>query len=131
MPSQVKVLVYIIGFLFPTLLLGQAHLFNALSEGNAQNVATHFHGNVELAIPGKEGNYSKAQAQQILLDFFLQQNVKKFELQHKGNSTEHSRYFIGTLFCQKAQFRVYGLFKEIQHIELLQILRFEATQPIR
>ena len=68
----------------------------ALRSGNAAELSKYFDDNVELTLPVKSDNYSKAQAQVIIKDFFTNNDVKGFELKHKGDSPG-GHYCIGTL----------------------------------
>ena len=48
-------------------------VIGALRAGNASEVGKYIDENVELTLPDKSDNYSKAQAIMILKDFFYQQ----------------------------------------------------------
>ena len=49
---------------------GIDEVIGALRSGNSSELAKYFDDNVELTIPDKSDNYSKAQAQLIVKDFF-------------------------------------------------------------
>ena len=104
--------------LFTTLLLGSVLLLSsfktqndidevitALRSGNAAQLANNFDDNVELSLPDKSDNYSKAQAQLIVKDFFSNNGVKGFELKHKGDSPGGGHFCIGTLQTNAGNFR--------------------------
>src|SRR6478672_7654326 len=61
-------------------------VINALRTGDSSDISKYFDDNVELTVPDKSDNYSKAQAQLIIKDFFKNNGVKGFELKHKGDS---------------------------------------------
>jgi hypothetical protein len=102
-------------------------LVEAFGKGNAAVIAQYFHSSIELSVPQKDGAYSKAQAHQILQEFFLHHKARSFELQHQGQSTEHSRYMIGALQTDNGTFRVYALLKVLGGEELIHILRFDRN----
>ena len=69
-----------------TLQNGIDEVVGALRSGNANELAKYFDDNVELTLPDKSDNYSKAQALLIVKDFFGNNDVKGFDLKHKGES---------------------------------------------
>src|ERR1051326_1612265 len=71
-------------------------VIGALRSGNAVELSKYFDDNVEVTLPVKSDSYSKAQAQVILKDFFSNNDVKGFELKHKGDSPG-GHYCIETL----------------------------------
>jgi hypothetical protein len=77
----------------------------AFKAGNATKIAGYFAENVDLSILETENLYSKAQAEQILKNFFLKHKPSEFTIVHKGKSGQ-SEYFIGELSCTDAIFRV-------------------------
>lgn len=99
---------------------------NAITSGNASTLSSYFHSTIDLTVGGSEGTYSKSQAQQILSDFFATNIPSGYEAKHTGNSGDNARYFIGTLFTSRGNFRVYILLKTIGGKELIQTLRFES-----
>ena len=77
----------------------------AFKAGNATKIASYFADNVDLSILESENLYSKAQAEQILKNFFTKHKPSEFTIVHKGKSGQ-SEYFIGELTCTDAIFRV-------------------------
>ncbi|HWC53267.1 MAG TPA: DUF4783 domain-containing protein, partial [Chitinophagaceae bacterium] len=61
-------------------------VIGALRSGNAEELSKYFDDNVELTLPDKSDNYSKAQAVLIMRDFFNNNNVTNFEVKHKGDN---------------------------------------------
>lgn len=96
----------------------------AIKAGNAKELSVMFDNNIEITILDKEQTYSKAQAEQVVKDFFAKNAPKSFELVHKGSSNEGSKYGIGTLITSAKTYRVYFLVKQ-KPSAVIQELRFE------
>ncbi|HEX5003422.1 MAG TPA: DUF4783 domain-containing protein [Bacteroidia bacterium] len=99
---------------------------NAIRSGDAKSVARYFNSTVDLTILDQEEVYSKAQAEQILRDFFSKNAPRSFTLIHKGVSKEGAKYAIGTLLtAQGVEYRTYFFVKQTTAGEQIQELRFE------
>ncbi|MBL0342581.1 MAG: DUF4783 domain-containing protein [Bacteroidetes bacterium] len=99
---------------------------NSIRSGDARAVARFFSTTVDLTILSQEEVYSKAQAEQVLRDFFSKNTPKSFNLIHKGVSKEGAKYAIGNLVtAQGLQFRTYFFVKQTTSGEFIQELRFE------
>lgn len=125
--------------LFTSLLVGSVLLLSsfrlldnidnviaALRAGNATEMAKYFDDTIELTLPDKSDSYSKAQAQLILKDFFANNQVKGFELKHKGNNPNGSQYCIGTLQTNAGNFRTNVLMKVKSGKEVIKEIRFQS-----
>ena len=88
-----------------------AQVTAALLAGNAAEVSKHFSTMVDLTLPGFDDSYSKAQAGQILKDFFSQNPVKGFKVTRQGSSPDGSYFTIGSLETGKKTYRVYFIVK--------------------
>lgn len=126
---------------FTTLLLGLTVLLssfmmqssiddviNALRSGNSGELAKSFDENIELTLPDKSDNYSKAQAQVILKDFFANNGVKGFELKHKGDSPGGGHFCIGTMQTNSGSFRTNVFMKIKNGKEVVKEIRFQAIE---
>jgi hypothetical protein len=100
----------------------------AIQAGNAAEVARHFNAMIDLTLPGYDDTYSKAQASQILKDFFTQNPVKSFKITRQGSSPDGSQYAIGSLETGKKVFRVYFIIKTVGGQNLLQQLQVQENQ---
>lgn len=100
-------------------------IVNAIKTGNASALAANFNSNVEITISGNGNSYSKAQAEQVVKNFFAQHQPKSFSVAHEGTSPEGSKYFIGTLTTSAGTFRVYVYAKAGGGTLSVQELRFE------
>lgn len=83
---------------------GIEDVISALRSGNASTLSKYFDNYVDVSMPEKSNNYSKSQAEIILKDFFSSNEVKGFEVKHKGNN-ENGEYCIGTLETKNGSFR--------------------------
>jgi hypothetical protein len=99
---------------------------DAIRSGDARSVSRYFNTTVDLTILNQEEVYSKAQAEQVLRDFFSRNPPKSFNLIHKGVSKEGAKYAIGNMITQQnVQFRTYFFVKQTNNGEFIQELRFE------
>ncbi len=85
----------------------------ALQAGNAKIVAGYFDVNVEITLPTEEGVYSKAQAEQMVKDFFLKTKPSAFRLMHEGDSGGNAIFGIGELDTEQGDFRTYIYMKRL------------------
>ncbi len=106
---------------------GLDDVVKALQAGNSYEVARYFDDNVELTIPGKSDNYSKAQAQVILKDFFSNSNVRGFELKHKGESPG-GHFCSGTLQTGAGNFRTNVFMKIRNNNEVVREIQFQPLE---
>lgn len=83
---------------------GLDDVINALRSGNATEVGKYVDENVELSLPDKSDNYSKAQAIMILKDFFANNAVTGFETKHTGDNSGN-QFCIGTLHTRSGDYR--------------------------
>jgi hypothetical protein len=102
-------------------------VIGALRSGNATELSKYFDDNVEVTLPVKSDNYSKAQAQMILKDFFANNDVRGFELKHKGDSPG-GHYCIGTLQTKSGNFRAHVFMKTKGNKDLVKELRFQSLE---
>lgn len=104
---------------------GIDEVIGALRAGNSAEVSKYLDDNVELTVPDKSENYSKAQAQLIIKDFFSNNVVKGFELKHKGDSRD-GHYAIGTLQTNSGNFRTNVFTKMKNGREVIREIRFQS-----
>jgi len=89
-----------------------ASVKGAITEGNADRLSTYFSELVELNLQEQKDNYSKAQAQFVLKNFFTKFPPTSFEYIHQGSSKKGIQYAIGKYHYRGGSFRVYMLIKE-------------------
>ena len=68
--------------------------------------------------------YSRSQAEQILLKFFLDHKPLAFKIIFEGGK-ENSRYAIGSLTTKETKYRIYILIKKQDGEPLIHQLRIE------
>ena len=103
------------------------YVIGALRSGNSTELSKYFDDNVELTLPDKSDNYSKAQAQLIVKDFFDNNGVKGFDLKHKGDSPG-GHFCIGTLQTNSGNFRTNVFMKEKSGKEVVKEIRFQSIE---
>jgi len=106
---------------------GIDEVIGALRSGNSTELSRFFDDNIELTLPDKSDNYSKAQAQLIVKDFFSNNGVKGFDLKHKGDAPD-GHYCIGTLQTSSGSFRTHVLMKTKNGKEVVREIRFQAIE---
>lgn len=103
-------------------------VIGAIRSGNASELSKYFDDNVELTLPDKSDNYSKAQAQLIVKDFFTNNKVKGFDLKHKSGDTPGGHFCIGTLQTSAGNFRTNVFMKIKGGKEVVKEIRFQAIE---
>ena len=76
---------------------------SAIRSANAPALAKYFNSSIDLSLPGNEITCSKAQAEQIVRDFFAKNPPKSFKINHQGASKDGSQFFIGTYVSAKGK----------------------------
>ncbi|MGV8091782.1 MAG: DUF4783 domain-containing protein [Mangrovibacterium sp.] len=92
--------------------------------GNANTLSGYFNQNIEMVVLEHDDVYSKAQAQQIVSNFFSQNKAQEFSILHQGGK-EGARYAIGNLRTDNGTFRVYFLLKDAGNKAYIHQLRIE------
>ena len=102
-------------------------VISAMKSGNASELSRYFDDNLEVSLPAKSDNYSKAQAQVIVKDFFANNGVKGFDLKHKGDAPG-GHYCIGTLQTKSGNFRAHVFLKTKSNREVVNQIRFQSIE---
>ncbi|CAN5175819.1 hypothetical protein BH09BAC6_BH09BAC6_35710 [soil metagenome] len=89
-----------------------------IKQGNAHGLAEMFAPNIEIAILTEENVYSKAQAEQVLEKFFIQNKSKTVQILHRVNSSQNYRFGVLILTTDRGTFRVAFTLKDDALIEL-------------
>lgn len=98
----------------------------AISSGNADALGQYFDSNVEIAVMDKEETYAKAQAIQVMKDFFAKNKPSTFKQVHQGASKgQDSQYCIGNMTASSGTYRVYIYMKVSGGKQVIQELRFD------
>ena len=107
-------------------LTGLEDVINALRTGNATELSRYVDDNIEISLPDKSDSYSRAQAVMVLQDFFVNNGVKGFELQFKGENGG-SQFCVGKLTTRTGSYRTTVFMKTKNGKQLVKEIRF---QPI-
>jgi hypothetical protein len=99
----------------------------ALKKGDAAALASHFMPQVELTLAGKDGLFEKTQAQQMLADFFRQNQPQAFSIKHQGTSKLDDQFRIGELTTAKGVFRVTFFMKKNSNVLQIKQLKIEPA----
>jgi hypothetical protein len=119
-------LLFITGFVFGSSAQIPSGIVSSLNTGNSKALSEYFNQNVELVVLDNDNVYSKAQARQIVSNFFKNFAPKPdgFSILHQGGK-EGAKYVIGNLMTTKGNFRVYFLLKKDGGKEYIHQLRIE------
>ena len=98
----------------------------AMKAGSAKELIKFCNKTVEIKLDGdgQSSNYSKAQAEVILKDFFSKYPSKGFTYIHQGSSPEGLRYTIGKYSHDAGEYRVVMFIKKIGDSYLIDTLNF-------
>lgn len=101
----------------------------ALNSGNHEELAKHFNASLDLVIPGNEGTFSKAQAKQIIKDFFNNNPVESYVMSQTGTTSGNATFVIGVLTLKnKSQYRVYYLLRKDGTSSAIYIQQFQVDK---
>ncbi len=124
-----NLIILITAFLFTVSFTGTnaiEEIIVSLKSGNSSQLSTYFDNTVEITLPEKSNSYSRNQAEVIIRDFFTLNQVKNFEILHKGGNMG-SLYCIGTLITKNGIFRTTIYLKQKGDRQMLQEIRFELN----
>ncbi|WP_163716433.1 DUF4783 domain-containing protein [Mangrovibacterium lignilyticum] len=99
-------------------------LILSFKTGNASTLSSYFNQNIELFVVDQDDVYSRAQAQQIVSNFFNQNKASGFSIIHQSGK-EDTKYAIGKLTTNKGVYRVSFLVKNDKGKPVIHQLRIE------
>ena len=102
-------------------------IISSLKSGNAKVLSGYFNQNVELVVLDNDNVYSKAQAQQIVSNFFSNYKPESFTVIHQSEKSG-AMYLIGNMLTNNGKFRVYFLLKKSGEIDYIHQLRIEKQE---
>lgn len=103
-----------------------ASITKAMNTGDAEALGQYFDNSIELSVLDNEDIYDKAQAVQIVKNFFSQHQPKSFSQLHHGSSpASDSQYCIGNLVTSDSTYRVYIYMKMGAGKTVIQEIRFD------
>ncbi|WP_113635553.1 DUF4783 domain-containing protein [Nubsella zeaxanthinifaciens] len=97
-------------------------------QGNSKEIAKSFAPSIELIIIDQEDVYNRAQAEQILKDFFLKNSPSKTSIIHKLSNSPNYRLTILSLQTKNEKFRVTITMKKSGNAFLITELRIEPER---
>ena len=121
--TTVVSLVFVLSGLFASAQIPD-ELVLSFKTGNSTTLSTYFNQNIELFVLDQDDVYSKAQAQQIVSNFFNQNKAQGFSIMHQSGK-EEMKYAIGNLVTNNGTFRVSFLIKNDGGKPLIHQLRIE------
>ena len=99
-------------------------IVQGFKKGDASALAVFFNQNIEMVVLQHDDVFSKAQAQQIVSNFFASNKVANFSIAHEGGR-EGARFAVGNLKTATGDFRVYIYLKKAGDKTLIHQLRIE------
>jgi hypothetical protein len=106
-------------------IAGLDDVISALKSGNAAELSKFVDDNVEITLPDKSDNYSRAQASMILQDFFAINGVRNFEVKHKGDNGGN-QFCIGTLQTKAGNYRTTVFMKSKGGRQVVKEIKFQS-----
>lgn len=116
-------------FVWTTMMTAQevpAGLINAFKRGSAQELASYLGDKVEVIILKKSQECNKEQAKKVMADFFAQNKVNSFAVNHQGKRNESS-FIIGTCPTSGGTYRINCFFKKNGDQYLINQIRIDKT----
>ncbi|MFW5822320.1 MAG: DUF4783 domain-containing protein [Tangfeifania sp.] len=102
-------------------------IISGLKTGNAKVLSEYFNRNIELVVLENDNVYSKAQAKQIVSNFFRKYSPESFTVIHQGGK-DVAKSVIGNLVTSNGNFRVYFLLKKNEEKDYIHQLRIEKQE---
>ena len=99
-------------------------MIRAFTKGDVEILSGYFHERLQVNITNKEFTCSKAQAKEILRDFFSKNKPGSFKIVFEGGK-EDSNFSIAILVTSSGNYRVNIFFKKIDDNYLVHLLRIE------
>lgn len=96
----------------------------AIKAGSAKELSKHLNQTLDVTIDGKVQNYSKAQAEFVLRDFFKAHPPSDFNIIHQGSSKGGQPFAIGEYISGSDKYRVWMKIKTANKDQLIQEISF-------
>ena len=115
---MIKSILLVYAFVFSLSSFAQRTILDdvgaAMKAGSSKELIKYCNANLEIKLNGKTANYSIAQAEVVLKDFFLKNPSRGFEYVHRGSSEGGLQYTIGTYSLQEGSYRVVMVLKKVK-----------------
>lgn len=96
----------------------------SIKAGSAKELSKYLHQTVDVTIDGKLENYSRAQAEFVLRDFFKAHPPNEFTIIHQGSSKGGQPYAIGQYKSGSDIYSVWMKIKTVDKAQLVQEISF-------
>jgi hypothetical protein len=100
------------------------HVKDAIKVGSAKELSKYLNATVDVTIEGKLENYSKAQAEFVLRDFFKANPPSEFNIIHQGSSKGGQPYAIGKYKSGSNTYQVWMKIKTAGKDQLIHEISF-------
>lgn len=97
---------------------------DAIKAGSSKELSKYLNQSVDVTIDGKPENYSKAQAEFVLRDFFKAHAPSEFNIIHQGSSKGGQPFAIGQYKSGSDTYRVWMKIKTVGKDQLIQEISF-------
>ena len=98
----------------------------AFKKGNSQELNRYLGDKVDLIIHNRTTNADKQTAEGTMANFFAENKVSSFNVNHEGKRDESS-FIIGTLGTANGNFRVNCFFRKVQNKYVIHQIRIDKT----
>ncbi len=96
----------------------------AFNAGSTKELIRYFNKTTEIKIDDQGSNYTIAQAEPVIRDFFKQNPPRTFEYIHKGESPQGLKYNIGQYKTDAASYRIVVFLKKVDDQYLIDTINF-------
>ena len=123
-------LIFLIHICWPTAFQGEIvdSLSALFKSANSKEISKNFSPSVELTINEEEDVYSKAQAEQILREFFTKNQPASSAVVHLINTNPNYRFGVLALGTKNGKFRVAVTLKKTANTFFITELRIEPDK---
>jgi hypothetical protein len=97
---------------------------DAIKAGSAKELIKYLNQSIDIEIDGKPANYSKAQAEFVLRDFFKDHAPSEFSILHRGSSKSGQPFAIGQYKSGADNYRVFMKIKTVGDQQLVHEISF-------
>ncbi len=128
--SFFPVLILLTHFAQPALFQGDIvdNIAQLFKSANTKEISKNFAPAVELSVNDNEDSYSKAQAEQILRDFFIKSPPVNSTVVHLINTNPNYRFGVLSLITKSGRFRVAVTLKKTGNTFFITELRIEPDK---
>jgi hypothetical protein len=128
--SLIPILFLLTGLFIPIQIQSSliSDVSNNFKSGNSKEIAKYFNSSVELSLSDETDTYSKAQAEQIIRDFFTKNVPVNSTVIHLINTNPNYQIGILSLITKTVKFRVTVTFKKTSGEFLITELRIEGDK---